>query len=60
MTVGKNDGSEWPAAVVAIAFLIFVGGMFLAVFSREGIDAALKAWGAFGTIVGVLTGAIPS
>ena len=43
MTVSKNGGSEWPAAIVAIAFLIFVGGIFLVVFSREGIDAALKA-----------------
>jgi hypothetical protein len=30
------------------------------VFYRSGIDPALKAWGAIGTLAGILTGAIPT
>lgn len=52
--------SQWPAAVVAIAFLAFVAAIFLVVYNRDGIDAALKAWSAIGTVVGVLTGSIPA
>jgi len=52
--------SQWPAAVVAVAFIAFVAAIFLAVYLKDGIDNALKAWGAIGTIVGVLTGGIPS
>jgi len=55
-----TEGSQWPAATVAIAFLAFVAAIFLTVFFRDGIDGAMKAWSAIGTIVGVLTGAIPS
>jgi hypothetical protein len=41
--------------------LIFlVGAIFLTVFLKEGTDSALKVWGAVGTLVGVLTGAIPA
>jgi hypothetical protein len=52
--------SQWPAAVVAVAFIAFVAAIFLVVYNRDGVDAAVKAWGAIGTIVGVVTGAIPS
>ena len=52
--------SQWPAAVVAVAFLGFVGAIFLAVYYHDGIDGALKAWSAIGTVVGVISGAIPS
>lgn len=59
--VGEQpQGSNWPAAVVAVAFLAFVGAIFLAVYYRDGVDAALKVWAAIGTVVGILTGAIPS
>src|SRR5262245_11026923 len=62
MNMGKSaDGnSEWPAATVAIAFLVFVGAIFLTVYYRDGVDAALKVWSAIGTAVGIITGAIPS
>lgn len=52
--------SQGPAAAVAVAFIAFVAAIFLVVYEHGGIDAALKAWGAIGTIVGVVTGAIPS
>jgi len=52
--------SQWPAAVVAVAFIAFVAAIFLVVYNRDGIDTALKAWGAIGTVVGVVTGGIPS
>ena len=55
-----NQQSQWPAAAVAIAFLAFVALVFLVVYGHGGIDDALKAWSAIGTVVGVLTGAIPS
>ena len=56
----SSKESNWPAAIVAVAFLAFVGAVFLSVYYRDGVDAALKVWGALGTIVGVLGGAIPS
>ncbi len=45
---------------MAVAFLGFIAAIFLAVYYRDGIDAALKAWSAVGTVAGVVTGAIPS
>jgi len=56
----QQNGSKWPAAVVAVAFLAFLAAVFLVVFYRDGIDGALKVWAALGTVVGVITGAIPS
>jgi hypothetical protein len=37
-----------------------VGGIFIVVFEKEGTDEALKVWGALGTLIGVLVGAIPT
>jgi hypothetical protein len=51
---------SWPAAAVAIAFLAFVAAIFLTVYFKGGLDDSLKAWAAVGTVVGVVTGAIPS
>lgn len=46
----------WPSAVVAVAFIALVGFMF-----KEAVDHDFtKIWAGVGTIVGVLTGAIPS
>lgn len=59
-TGSRNASSEWPAAVVAVAFLAFIAALFLVVYHRDGVDAALKVWAAIGTAVGVITGAIPS
>jgi hypothetical protein len=55
-----TQGPSWPAAVVAVAFLALVGAIFLSAYYRDGVDAALKVWAAIGTLVGVVTGAIPS
>ena len=55
-TGSRNASSEWPAAVVAVAFLAFIAALFLVVYHRDGVDAALKVWAAIGTAVGVITG----
>jgi hypothetical protein len=34
--------------------------IFVTVYQRDGIDAAIKAWGLVGTLVGVVIGAIPA
>ncbi len=46
--------------MIGLAFIALVGAIFLVVYVRSGIDDALKAWGAIGTIVGVVVGAIPT
>lgn len=51
---------NWPSAAVAIAFLAAVTVIFVVVYMHDGIDGAIKAWGAIGTLVGVVIGAIPS
>ena len=50
----------WQATVVGLAFLALIGAIFLSVFWKDGIDSALKAWAAIGTLVAVVVGAIPS
>src|SRR5688572_21220858 len=60
MFIGTPRNSNWPAAAVAIGFLAFLGFVFLTIYYRDGIDTALKAWAALGTIIGIVTGAIPS
>ena len=57
---GSENLPTWPVAAVAIAFLAFVATIFVTVYLKGGIDDALKAWGAIGVVVGVVTGAIPS
>lgn len=48
--------SEWPATVVAVAFVALVAFMF-----HEAVDHDFATvWAGAGTIVGVLVGAIPS
>jgi hypothetical protein len=59
LTMG-TQGPSWPAALVALGFLAFVGAIFVVVYGKDGIDGAIKAWALIGTVVGVLTGAIPS
>ena len=55
-----SQGPTWPTAVVALGFLGFVAAIFITAYARDGVDAALKVWGALGTVVGIVTGAIPS
>jgi hypothetical protein len=49
-------GPGWPEAVVAVFFVAFAG---LAVFLGVEHDKFLEVWAGVGTVVGVLTGAIP-
>jgi len=55
-----GNTSSWPAAVVALGFLGFVALVFWAVYVKDGIDGATRAWALIGTFVGVITGSIPS
>jgi hypothetical protein len=43
-----------------ISHFAFIGAIFFGVDNHGGIDGALKAWSAIGTIIGLVTGAIPS
>jgi hypothetical protein len=56
----QGNGPNWPAATVALGFLAFVGLIFWAVYVKDGMDGATKAWALIGTVVGVITGSIPS
>lgn len=47
---------SWPSAVVAIALIALVGVMF---WRAADADFA-TIWAGVGTVVGVLTGAVPS
>jgi hypothetical protein len=51
---------SWQSTIIALALIGLVGAIFIIVFEKEGTDAALKVWAAIGTVVGVLTGAIPT
>jgi hypothetical protein len=54
--VATDSGPSWPSAVVAVAVIALVGVMFW-----RAVDADYeKIWAGVGTIVGVVTGAIPA
>lgn len=55
-----SSSPSWQSTVIAVALIALVGSIFLVVYSKDGIDAAMQAWGAVGTVVGVLTGAVPT
>ena len=57
---GSLSWETRPAAVVALGFLGFVALVFWAVYVKDGIDGATRAWALIGTFVGVITGSIPS
>jgi hypothetical protein len=51
-----NSGPSWPSAVVAVAIIALVGVMFW-----KAVDEDFQAiWTGVGTVVGVVTGAIPA
>ncbi len=56
----KDSSPSWQSTVIAVALMLLVGGIFIVVFEKEGTGEALKVWGALGTIVGVLVGAVPT
>jgi hypothetical protein len=55
-----GNGPGWPTAAVALGFLAFVGVIFYAVYTKDGMDGATKAWALIGPVVGIVIGAIPS
>jgi hypothetical protein len=56
----QSTNPSWQSTVIALAFIALVGGIFIVVYEKDGIDTALKAWGAIGTLVGVVVGAVPT
>jgi hypothetical protein len=55
--VGKQS---WPSTIIAALMICLAGSIFLVVYLKGGIDDALMAWAAIGTIAGVITGVIPA
>jgi hypothetical protein len=53
----NDSGPSWPSAVVAVAFIALVGVFF---WKSVGSSNFSQTWAAVGTIVGVVTGSIPS
>jgi hypothetical protein len=51
-----SNQPSWPSAIVAVAVIALVGLMF---WKAVDTDFA-KVWAGVGTVVGVVTGAIPS
>jgi Na+/glutamate symporter len=51
---------SWQSTVVGVAFIAAVTAIFIVVVAKDGIDAGLKAWAAIGTVVGVITGVVPT
>lgn len=56
----SDSSPTWQSTVIALALIALVGGIFLVVFLENGVADALKVWGALGTLIGVLVGAIPA
>lgn len=48
------------ATLVAVCFVILVGAITITALEAYEVDAFLKVWAVVGTLVGVVTGAIPS
>lgn len=48
------------ATVVAVLYLLLVGVIAVVALHEYAIDDFLKVWAVLGTLVGVLTGAVPS
>ena len=56
-----NRSVEWPSAVVGTALILMLGGVIVAgVLRYPNVDDALKLFGGFSAIVGVITGAFVS
>lgn len=51
---------SWQSTVIAALLIGLTGAIFLVVELQSGIDDALKAWAAIGTLAGVITGVIPA
>jgi hypothetical protein len=58
MTIQSSSPSPWPSVVVALSMMAVVTGLTVYAMRRDGMDGAMKMWGAMGTIIGVLTGGV--
>jgi len=52
--------SPRQSTVVAICFITLVGAVTITALNVYEIDDFLKVWAVLGTLVGVITGAVPS
>jgi ammonia channel protein AmtB len=51
---------SWQSTLIAALLIGLTGSIFLVVEVKSGIDDALKAWAAIGTLAGVVTGVVPA
>jgi hypothetical protein len=56
----QDSSPSWQSTFFAMVVILVVGGIFLAVFEKSGTDDAIKVWGALGTLVGAVVGAVPA
>lgn len=52
--------STKQATVVAVLYLLLVGVIAVVALHEYSVDDFLKVWAVLGTLIGVLTGAVPS
>lgn len=52
--------SPKQTTIVAVCFIVLVGGITVTALHEYEVDDFLKVWAVIGTLVGVITGAVPS
>jgi len=52
--------SPKQSTVVAVFFIVLVGAVTITALNVYEVDDFLKVWAVLGTLVGVITGAVPS
>jgi hypothetical protein len=52
--------SPKQATVVAVGYVLLVGAIAIVALDNYSVDDFLKVWAVLGTLIGVLTGAVPS
>ena len=52
--------SPKQATVVAVGYVLLVGVIAVVALDNYSVDDFLKVWAVLGTLIGVLTGAVPS
>jgi hypothetical protein len=52
--------SSKQATVVAVSYVLLIGVIAVVALHEYKVDDFLKVWAVLGTLIGVLTGAIPS
>lgn len=51
-----TQGSQWPAAIVAISILLIIALLMIVTLLKHEFDDALKLLGALGSLIGLITG----